>query len=296
MSTQVFRLSESSLLFPVWKSIRECKNNKLADLGRISRSLAKSSSLTESEAAEVLDKFTEDGLVVRNTIGKTDVYSLPDVVQNEDDEDSEVLDNTGVLLLLRDAYCYECHSAGEVLECSQCPRVFHVDCVRPDAALDLPLLPFKEPVPQVIQNTFSQVYGYGLKVLITRISNNSKLCFFIYRVQCPRPRSRNTTPLPATSFGLHPVCINCRLTTANMHVISGKAMLNDLLELAFGRIRSWVQYSGKEKFIKSTCKLLFFGTDLVGHIFFARATIYRHTRRVCEAAGHCIVPKNVHGQ
>lgn len=164
MSTQVFRLADSSLLFPVWKCIRECPPNKQADENRISRALAKSNSLTENEVCELLGKLTEDGLVLRNTSGKTAVYLLPQCVFREDDNvgesvDSDDQEELGDLLQLRDSYCYECHSPGEVLMCSQCPRVFHPDCVRSDSALDLPLLPFKEPVPQVIQNTFLQVHG-----------------------------------------------------------------------------------------------------------------------------------------
>lgn len=163
MTTQVFRHAESSLLFPVWKSIRECPPNKQADEIRISKALAKSNSLTESEVIELLGKLTDDGLILRNTAGKTAIYSLPDcVLHDEDDDDDDETDQEelGDLLQLRDSYCYECHSPGEVLMCVQCPRVFHAECVRPDTAIDLPLLPFKEPVPQVILNTYLQVYGY----------------------------------------------------------------------------------------------------------------------------------------
>lgn len=161
MSTQVFRLADSSLLFPVWKCIRECPPNKIADEIRISKALAKSNSLTETETIELLDKLTDDGLVLRNIAGKTAVYMLPHCVAHENDggETDDDQEELGDLLQLRDSYCYECHLPGEILMCSQCPRVFHTECVRPETAIDLPLLPFKEPVPQVVQNTFLQVYG-----------------------------------------------------------------------------------------------------------------------------------------
>lgn len=154
----MFRLADSSLVFPVWKSIRECPPNKVADESRISRALAKSNSLTESEVIELLGKLADDGLVLRKTTGKTAEFLLPDCVFADEESDGDQED-MGDLLQLRDSYCYECHTPGEVLMCAQCPRVFHPECVRPDTAIDLPLLPFKEPVPQVIQNTYLQVYG-----------------------------------------------------------------------------------------------------------------------------------------
>lgn len=160
-TSQVFRIAESSLLFPVWKCIRECPPNKLADQTRIAKALAKSNSLTESEVNDLLGKLTDDQLILRSTSNKTAVYSVPDCVFKEDDEaeSDDDQDDLGELMQLRDSYCYECHSPGEVWMCSQCPRVFHPECVRSDSALDLPLLPFKEPLPQVIQNTYLQVYG-----------------------------------------------------------------------------------------------------------------------------------------
>lgn len=153
-STQVYRLSEGYLVFPVWQSIRDCPVNKPANLTRIAKALAKAQSLTESEVMAMLGKMTDDGLIIRDTSSKTAVYSLPDSLEDDGKQ-------TGAWSWVkkRDCYCYECHSSGEVLPCTKCPRVFHPDCIRPDMALDLPLLPFREPVPQPVQNNFLQVYG-----------------------------------------------------------------------------------------------------------------------------------------
>lgn len=160
LTTEVFRLADGSRVFPVWQAIQECPANKQPDLVRISRALAKTQSLTEVEVIELLGKLTEDNLIIRDASKKTAIYSLPEsVLIDVDDVADENHSDAWNWVKKRDCYCYECHSAGEVLLCSQCPRVFHQECIRPETALDLPLLPFKEPVPQVIQNTFLQVFG-----------------------------------------------------------------------------------------------------------------------------------------
>lgn len=57
-----------------------------------------------------------------------------------------------------DWYCYECHVGGELIDCEQCSRAFHLDCIRTD--MDFPKIELKEPVPAVIQDIFLQIYGF----------------------------------------------------------------------------------------------------------------------------------------
>lgn len=167
-NSHVFRKSDSNLLCPVWQAIEDTSGKQVADFKHIARQLKLSHLLGEYESLELLDNMCDDGLVILDP--KTGVYSLPKLEKSKNKHRWDILQS-------RDCYCYECHGAGSVLACVDCPRVFHVGCIRPDDEVDLPLLPFAEPVPQFIQNTFIQVYGYLRRMLWQTLKHSWFICY-----------------------------------------------------------------------------------------------------------------------
>ncbi|ESP01788.1 hypothetical protein LOTGIDRAFT_225154 [Lottia gigantea] len=101
------------------------QQKQIPNLKRISSYMLREHDVTESETQKQLNLAVKDGLIISYTaIGskgsKTGIeqegFKIPQL------EDTELDDG-------HDWYCFECHKSGEILECEECWRVFHTDCV-----------------------------------------------------------------------------------------------------------------------------------------------------------------------
>lgn len=119
----------------------------------------------------------------------------------------------------RDCYCFECHRPGLVLQCAECPRVFHKTCVRAADQLDVPLLKLREPIPDVVKLTFQQTFDREYDSARVGLAANAD------------------DPLATR------LCIRCRLVRRNqqhLRPLTPPEELNELLNKSFKSIKLWV--------------------------------------------------------
>ncbi|CAH1788122.1 unnamed protein product [Owenia fusiformis] len=113
-----------------WKAIIYIRQQKqIPNNERICRYMMREHEMTKSECETELDYAVKDGLVMNyKMIGSKGVktgieqegYKLPE-------SDFSVSE-----LGSHDWYCFECHDTGEVLQCSDCWRVYHTSCTGED--------------------------------------------------------------------------------------------------------------------------------------------------------------------
>ncbi|XP_005089957.1 zinc finger MYND domain-containing protein 11 isoform X2 [Aplysia californica] len=109
------------------QSIRQQK--QIPNFDRISRFLQRYTDITPRRCKEHLNNAVSDGFIVEYTAlgvkGQRTGLEQEGYRSTQDGDEEEQDDG-------HDWYCFECHSPGEVYECSDCFRVYHQGCTRED--------------------------------------------------------------------------------------------------------------------------------------------------------------------
>uniref|UniRef100_A0A6P7GDG9 Zinc finger MYND domain-containing protein 11 n=1 Tax=Diabrotica virgifera virgifera TaxID=50390 RepID=A0A6P7GDG9_DIAVI len=103
----------------IWDAIRTANHQRIsADVTKITKYLQTLESDYTSEKVDLyLKQALNDKLICPVKKGEpNNTYKIP--MQEEPNTDG------------KDWYCFECHLAGEVIECTKCCRVFHRNCIR----------------------------------------------------------------------------------------------------------------------------------------------------------------------
>ncbi|XP_034008914.1 zinc finger MYND domain-containing protein 11 isoform X2 [Trematomus bernacchii] len=128
------RLADPKVVQYVWAAIEVVRNQKqIANMDRISKYLSRMFGMHPKETARQLSLAVKDGLVVETlTVGykgskagiEQEGYWLPG-----DEMEPEAEGNKEWEAESHDWYCFECHLPGDVLECDNCFRVYHLKCL-----------------------------------------------------------------------------------------------------------------------------------------------------------------------
>lgn len=232
-----FRSSDSNLVFPVWHAIRDLEHNKRPATREtitaffidhipqcsVKHMVSQLDSMCSDKLLRNLrdsDSDNEDDETFALPLAAGDAGNSPRSNDTYDGSESSVLRLNVECRIsrTRDFYCYECHRPGPVFSCADCPRVFHAHCVRNADNLDLPMLPLREPVPEIVARNFQLAFDFA---------HNSARA---------RPSTGNTMQSQR-------LCIRCRLQKRNaqhLRPLTSVAELHELLDFSFTRIRQWV--------------------------------------------------------
>ncbi|KAF6777636.1 hypothetical protein AHF37_03616 [Paragonimus kellicotti] len=114
----------------VWDTVGTVKGQRLVvPTDKLVKSLRKKFGLKDDQIRLLLDEIEGDGLIekVDPSFGKLGPagYRLPDF-------------SAPCARGKHDWYCFQCHKPGEILRCSDCFRVYHMDCAQEAAKLSSP--------------------------------------------------------------------------------------------------------------------------------------------------------------
>lgn len=110
----VRRETDPQITQAIWEAIKVLIHQKsLPSSDRILRHLARVLGFNDFAAQNEIKKALKDGLIECKSNSERESYRFPSERQIDDGHDW---------------YCYECHRAGEVECCQNCPRVYHTDC------------------------------------------------------------------------------------------------------------------------------------------------------------------------
>lgn len=171
------RYSDPDQVYGVWKTIRTmAEEGIIVDRNRLVKTLNSSYTIPLDVIHILVDGMVADGFLEENhsKSKKTVVFTVPDLSKKNVSKKCFIYVCLTLILIQpqqnkkqeklympnknHDWYCYECHAGGEVIDCAQCSRAFHLDCLRVN--IDFPKIELTEPVPAVIQDTFQQIHGY----------------------------------------------------------------------------------------------------------------------------------------
>ncbi|KAK9888564.1 hypothetical protein WA026_000807 [Henosepilachna vigintioctopunctata] len=208
------RKSDPTSVQCIWDAIKHLLWQKLpTETNKVVMQLIKLNGFTSEEWEKCIQEAIADNLV---TIGfrrdkKTEIYKMPDI-------NMLVLDG-------RDWYCFECHSAGEVVFCrnKSCPRVFHSECVTKSAVNNYRLY------KNIFNNSDSTVF------LKKSLPNRRKsLCLEYDGIEMVGNENIIFTKVFDNSL-----CTLCNIVTLDDFNMD-KSELNHLLGFVLHRIRSWI--------------------------------------------------------
>lgn len=133
--TIVKRKANPVVVQRLWQAIRYIRSQKqVANIKRVTSHLQREHEMRTADIEEQLQYAVDDGLIMSykavaqkgSNVGlEQDGYRI--AILDEDE-----LSNKGT----HDWYCFNCHKPGEVMECSECWRVFHTTCVDDDPIPD----------------------------------------------------------------------------------------------------------------------------------------------------------------
>ncbi|XP_025416328.1 zinc finger MYND domain-containing protein 11-like isoform X1 [Sipha flava] len=114
----------------LWDAVKVIRfQRQVPDIDRITKYMTKVHNMSPEEVGRQLNYCVRDGLLIlTKRVGnkgskagvETEGYKLP---EEKADKDSH------------DWYCFQCHSAGDVISCTSCYRVYHLSCIEKE---DLP--------------------------------------------------------------------------------------------------------------------------------------------------------------
>ncbi|XP_050532952.1 zinc finger MYND domain-containing protein 11-like isoform X2 [Daktulosphaira vitifoliae] len=114
----------------LWDAVKVIRfQRQVPDIDRITKYMTKVHNMPSEEVGRQLNYCVRDGLLILtkrvgnkgSKVGvETEGYKLP---EEKVDKDSH------------DWYCFQCHSAGDVISCTSCHRVYHLSCIEKE---DLP--------------------------------------------------------------------------------------------------------------------------------------------------------------
>lgn len=114
----------------LWDAVKVIRfQRQVPDIDRITKYMTKVHNMSSEEVGRQLNYCVRDGLLIlTKRVGnkgskagvETEGYKLP---EEKVDKDSH------------DWYCFQCHSAGDVISCTSCYRVYHLSCIEKE---DLP--------------------------------------------------------------------------------------------------------------------------------------------------------------
>ncbi|XP_071944127.1 zinc finger MYND domain-containing protein 11-like [Antedon mediterranea] len=126
MKTDCFRQADPKAVQVLWEAITSVRQQKqVANLDRIARYLKRRYDYAFKDVQQELELAVSDELVVKD-ISRSKKGSRIGVEQdgfwcvNEQNDESDAE---------HDWYCIECHKAGEVVCCTSCHRVCHIECI-----------------------------------------------------------------------------------------------------------------------------------------------------------------------
>ncbi|XP_008187263.1 zinc finger MYND domain-containing protein 11 [Acyrthosiphon pisum] len=108
----------------LWDAVKVIRfQRQVPDIDRITKYMTKVHNMSPEEVGRQLNYCVRDGLLIlTKRVGnkgskagvETEGYKLPEEKAEKDSHDW---------------YCFQCHSAGDVISCTSCYRVFHLSCI-----------------------------------------------------------------------------------------------------------------------------------------------------------------------
>lgn len=206
----------------IWNAIRTANHQKVpADVGKITKFMQSIDDYTPGHVELCIKQALNDKLIA--PVKKTDPSS-PHKIYKIPIEESLRLDG-------KDWYCFECHLAGDVIECTNCFRVFHQNCItyaRKRFEAERTSIDFS------VQNT-SRVASNA-----TETAGSSSGTVTIIDDEEPKNGSpSNNVDKSKLTFETN-LCVVCNIQRIDTSSSMDKSEINYLLKFVLHRIRAWL--------------------------------------------------------
>ncbi|XP_056632307.1 zinc finger MYND domain-containing protein 11 isoform X1 [Diorhabda sublineata] len=208
----------------VWNAIRTANYNRVsADVGKITKYLQSIDDYTPEQVELYIKQILSDKLIA--PVKKIDPSSPHQIYKIPIQDESFQITFDG-----KDWYCFECHLAGDVIECTNCFRVFHQKCITSG------MKRFEE---QRTCTDFSVQNITRFATEATEPSGSSSRAVTIIDEEEPRKGTSNVVDKSKLAFDSK-LCSICNLQRIDTTSSMGKSEINYLLKFVLHRIRAWL--------------------------------------------------------